>query len=215
MVSPITSTAHPQLQDAVPLTGFQWPAPSVLFLCFFFLITRWIYYIYNCTMIIIIQWSYYYVRAAHRTQRNILLARLPFSGTVRWKRCIGQGWRKGSGLPCPPGAHHSPQIFLCPSTWKLSESHLFGFLGRLCYQHTWFNHWLLAIHSAFSPSPLHEDQGWDWNFLPSHHRVGSPGNQPPSLGFPKSLREHKPSCGGGGLLRISRHLYSSYKFQGF
>ena len=46
--------------------------------------------------------------------------------------------------------------------------------------------WPLVIDSTSSPSPLPTSQGRDWIFLHPNHMVGSPGNQPSSLGPSKS-----------------------------
>ena len=53
----------------------------------------------------------------------------------------------------------------------------------------WLNHWILAIDSPSSTSPL---LGWGlrvwyWKFQPSDHQSGSPSNQPPSLGLPSGM----------------------------
>ena len=59
---------------------------------------------------------------------------------------------------------------------------LWGVLEASLHRFYWLNHWSL-VDSTSNPSPLPKGQErWEWEFQPSNHRVGSLGNQPPSLG---------------------------------
>lgn len=51
------------------------------------------------------------------------------SRTTRWERSMGQDTGKGVELPCPLQAHHSPQILLGSTTWKLVNPVLLDFYG--------------------------------------------------------------------------------------
>ena len=48
------------------------------------------------------------------------------------------------------------------------------------YQHKLSNHWPLEMDST----PLQRSRGLGWRHPPSHHKVGSPRNQPPSWVYP-------------------------------
>ena len=59
---------------------------------------------------------------------------------------------------------------------------LWGFLEASLHRLYGLNHWSL-VDSTSNPSPLPKGQErWEWKFQPLNHRVGSPSNQPPSLG---------------------------------
>lgn len=59
---------------------------------------------------------------------------------------------------------------------------LWGFLEASLHRLYGLNHWSL-VDSTSNPSPLPKGQERrEWKFQPSNHSVGSPSNQPPSLG---------------------------------
>ena len=97
------------------------------------------------------------------------------SGTVRWKRCEGQGLGKGCRASIP-WTHHSPQISICSITQKLFEPCYSG----LEKPNGGFIMWAQLIKSltvgdwiqfpAHLPSP---EGKWDWEFSPYDLMVGS------------------------------------------
>lgn len=133
-----------------------------------------------------------FARAAHETQRNISLTRLPSWfitkghnwGTAAWKRCTARICRKSMELPCPLPVGHSHQI--CLPTQKLS---FWGFVDASLHRQAWLTKSLAVGNWSLSPAslPSLEVVEWDWMFPPSNHMVGFTANQPPSLGgFQKS-----------------------------
>ena len=88
-----------------------------------------------------------------------------------------------------PGVPLSKNLLLFTNSeglWTLS----FGIFTEVSLQsQDWLNHWILAIDSPSSTSPL---LGWGlrvwyWKFQSSDHQSGSPSNQPPSLGLPSGM----------------------------
>ena len=132
----------------------------------------------------------WFARVVHRFQRNIYLLDHQFtikgysSGTVSWKRCLGQGMGKGHGASTLSPVDHSPYIFTRSPTWKLSKPHSFRFfMEASLHKHIWLNHWPLAVDSTSSPSSLLGSQEGGTEIPnPLTNMVGSPDNQPPSLG---------------------------------
>ena len=60
---------------------------------------------------------------------------------------------------------------------------LLGFNGGFITQARLIEHWPLVIELNLQPhSHPQMSRGWDQKFQPSNQLVGSPGNQPPSLG---------------------------------
>ena len=101
-------------------------------------------------------------------------------------------------LPAPPRVHQSGSSL---------NNFLLNFHGNFVYRHNWLNHWALAIDLPPAPLPSPEIRGWEWKFQPSNQVNGSPGHQPPYLGFfQKSLHSNNKR-----YLFHSQHL----KFQWF
>ena len=130
----------------------------------------------------------------------------------------GQGMGKWHRTPKPsPSAPLSQHLYMftnpeapqIPSFWVSMEASL--------YKYNWLTHWPLVIDSPSSPSPLSPPwkSGGGTESSKPLIKVGSPGNQPPSLGaFQKSPQEHKPGCGGKGLFWITRHPFHLYGSEG-
>lgn len=88
-------------------------------------------------------------------------------GTVRQKRCTGQGPRDGAQLQL--WGHHSSCIATCsPPPRALS----FWVLWRLHYR-SWLNPQPLVLDSASCPSPLPGNHGWHWKSPLPDHTVSS------------------------------------------
>lgn len=141
----------------------------------------------------------YLVGAVHKTQETVYLLDHQFiikgynSVTAKWKRCIGQGMRKG---------HSFYALFSCVTllvsphitNLEILSPVLLGFLEASCSE------WLARLIKSLAncqltqPSgsfPSLEVSGWNWKLESCNHIVGSSGNQPPSLGaFQRSTYQH-------------------------
>lgn len=73
------------------------------------------------------------------------------SDTARWKRCTGQGMRKGTELWALAQHVTLPDFHMFTNHEALWS---FGFLWRFYYKHDWSNHWSLRIDSTTSLSYL-------------------------------------------------------------
>ena len=96
-------------------------------------------------------------------------------GTVRWKRCEGQGLGKGCRASIP-WIYHSPQISICLITQKLFEPCYSG----LEKPNGGFIMWARLIKPLIIgdliqfPAHLPSPEGkWDWEFSPCNLMVGS------------------------------------------
>lgn len=100
------------------------------------------------------------------------------SGAARWKRCLEQSsWEEAQSFHAfprhaivlaPPHVHH---LYPTGFFWRLYYT---GWLTKIT------GSWWLNLQSLTSPWTL-EDRAEVPNL---NHMVGSPGNQPPFLGYP-------------------------------
>ena len=82
------------------------------------------------------------------------------SYTARWKRFIRQGKGKGCGASMPsPSMPLSPDLHLFTNPEALGIPSFWVFMEASLYRHDWLSHWLLAIDSTPSLSPLLRGQG--------------------------------------------------------
>ena len=88
-----------------------------------------------------------------------------------------------------PGIPLSKNLLLFTNSEGLWTLSLGVFTEVSLQSQDWLNHWILAIDSPSSTSPL---LGWGlrmwyWKFQPSDHQSASPSNQPLSLGLPSGM----------------------------
>ena len=119
-----------------------------------------------------------------------LIIKVYNSGTARWKRCTGQGVGKGRGasMSSPSMCTSLSQHLHLVTNPEALQTQYFGvFMEASLYRHDGLSHWPGLTDSTSSPLSPPRKSGGGTDISNSLFAVGSPGNQPSSLGvFQKS-----------------------------
>ena len=111
------------------------------------------------------------MRAAHRTQRNILLTRqLVYCKRIIQEQPDGRGAqgkvcgkRRGVSRPSLSGSE-SPPVHPSGSS---PNPVLLGFMEASFHRQSWLNHWPFVMELNLQPLSPPQSQRWDWSFQPS------------------------------------------------